>query len=253
MLKEKRTPHRLGAMRLDVFLVNKGFSESRSKAEEIIKSGKVKVNGKVIKKPAFLVEPNTNIEVESAAPSYVSRGGEKLAEALKIFQIDVKNKTCLDIGASTGGFTDCLLKNGAKLVYAVDVGKNQLHPSLRKNEHVVSFEETDIRNFSLPKNTKVDFVCVDVSFISVIPIVKLIKKFLKPDGEAVILIKPQFEVGRGNLNKRGVVKNPLKSQQAVEEILKIVQREGYRIKGPIAPSLKGKAGNQEFLLYLKKA
>jgi len=251
MRKEKRMSHRSRIMRLDVFLVNKGFSESRSKAEEIIKSGKVKVNNKVIKKPALLVDSYVNIEIESAFCPYVSRSGEKLAEALKTFWINVKDKTCLDIGASTGGFTDCLLKNGAKLVYAVDVGKNQLHPSLRKNDKVVSFEEIDIRNFSLPKNTKVDFVCVDVSFISVIPIAKLIKRFLKPTGEAVILIKPQFEVGRGNLNKRGVVKDLSRSQQAVKEILRIVQREGHRIKGPIASSLKGKAGNQEFLLYLK--
>ncbi len=237
--------------RLDIILVEKGLIETRSKANEVIKAGRVKVNNDIIQKSGTLVDSNSVIEIESGAFPYVSRSGEKLESALKKFQIDVRNKICLDIGASTGGFTDCLLKNGAKLVYAVDVGKNQLHPSLKNSNLVISYEETDIRDFSLPNKTQVDFVCVDVSFISVMLILPLLKKFLSPNGEAIILIKPQFEVGKKNLNKRGIVKNPQAVKDAIKNILKLINELGFSVQGIIESPLKGKGGNREYLLYLK--
>ena len=152
-----------GKKRLDIILVERELIETRSKANDIIKAGKVKVDNKIIQKSGTLVNPDSIIEIESGVFPYVSRGGEKLEYALKKFKINVKNKTCLDIGSSTGGFTDCLLKNGAKTVYAVDVGKNQLHPSLKNNAQVISYEQIDIREFTLPDKKQVDFICVDIS------------------------------------------------------------------------------------------
>lgn len=240
-----------GKKRLDIILVERELIETRSKANDIIKAGKVKVDNKIIQKSGTLVNPDSIIEIESGVFPYVSRGGEKLEYALKKFKINVKNKTCLDIGSSTGGFTDCLLKNGAKTVYAVDVGKNQLHPSLKNNAQVISYEQIDIREFTLPNKKQVDFICVDVSFISITLILPLLKNFLSPRGETVILIKPQFEVGKENLNKQGVVKNPQAAKDAIKDILKLVDELGFSIKKITESPIKGKKGNTEYLLYLK--
>lgn len=239
--------------RLDMILVEKGLAETRSKAIDAIKLGRVKIDNHFVTKAGKLVSFYSLISVEPKAFLYVSRGGEKLAYALKTFDINVKNKVCLDVGASVGGFTDCLLKHGAKLVYAVDVGKNQLHPLLKNNKRVISFENTDIRKFSLPDGKLVDFICVDVSFISLNYILPVIKKFLSLRGKAVILIKPQFEVGRKNLNKSGIVKNQEAVQKAIENILEISKDLGFVQQQVVASPITGKKGNQEYLLYIKNS
>lgn len=237
--------------RLDCLLVDKKIVETRSKASELIKKGKVKVEGKTIVKPGKLVNPASRIEIEKDKFFYVSRAGEKLAYALEKFNINVANKICLDVGSSTGGFVDCLIKNGAKMVYAVDVGQNQLHSSLRKNKKVRVFENTDIRNFSLPKNKKVNLITVDISFISVKLILPILKKFLLPNAEIIVLIKPQFEVGRKYLNKKGVVKDFSVVEKIIKEIIQTATQAGFVPQGLITSPIKGKEGNQEFLLYLK--
>lgn len=237
--------------RLDILLVKKGLVESRSKAVEFIKREKVKVNGKILLKPGKLINPSSVIEIEKEIFSYVSRGGEKLAYALKEFGINVKNKICLDVGSSTGGFVDCLLKNGAKLVYAIDVGQNQLHPSLKNNKKVIFFEKTDIRTFSLPNNRKVDLVSIDVSFISIFLILPSIKKFLFPQADVIVLFKPQFEVGRQFLNKKGIVKDNLVVERVLEKRRELIKDLGFDFVKIIPSPIKGKKGNKEYLIYLK--
>jgi len=238
--------------RLDALLFEKGLVETKSKAVYLIKAGLVKVNGKIIQKPGKLINLNSKIEIVNENVFYVSRAGEKLAFALKKFGIDVNNKICLDVGSSTGGFVDCLLRSGAKLVYAVDVGENQLDLSLKNNKKVKSFEKTDIRKFSLPSKRKVDLVTIDVSFISVNLILPAIKKFLSPKTDIIVLIKPQFEVGKKNLNKKGVVKNFISIKEAIKKIIQNAMSLNLYPKGLILSPIKGKKGNQEFLLYLKE-
>jgi len=174
-MNDKKPTHK--KQRLDVLIVTKGIVETRSRAQQLIREGHVRVNGNVCDKSGTLVKEDALIEVNKNAILYVSRGGVKLDYALKVFKIDVNNRICLDVGASTGGFTDCLLKHGAKFVYAVDVGHGQLHYSLRNNPQILYFEGIDIRDFSLPENKSVDLICIDVSFISlnlVLPVVRKI-------------------------------------------------------------------------------
>jgi len=180
-------------MRLDQFLVSKNFVESREKAKRLIKEGKIKINDKICLKPSYQVKPEDKIEIKENL-KFVSRGGEKLLFALKEFNISPLNKICLDIGASTGGFVDCLIKNGAKKVYAIDIGTNQLHPCLRNNRRVISLEKTDIRKFEA--NKKFDLITVDLSFISLKLFLKKIKNLLSQKGDLILLFKPQFEVGK---------------------------------------------------------
>lgn len=239
--------------RLDFFLVSKGIAETRSQAQQIIKQGYVKINGRLCTKSGFLVYENSVVEIDKNFTPYVSRGGIKLAYALKAFQINVSDKICLDVGAARGGFTDCLLKNGAKFVYAVDVGHGQLHPALKNNSRVAFFEGTDIRNFSLPAKTLVDLICIDVSFISLTLILPTIKRFLSPFGELVVLIKPQFEVDPKKLNKKGVVKEKKEVQQAVNKILSLAQKIGFLPLGVVKSPILGKEGNVEYLAYFKNA
>ena len=237
--------------RLDIFLVTKDIVETRSKAQQLIRGGNVKVDGKILTKSGTLVQEEAFIEVDKDALPYVSRGGVKLAYALKVFNIDVRGKECLDIGASTGGFTDCLLKHGAKFVYAVDVGHGQLHPSLKNNPCVLCLEGIDIRNYSISQDKKVDFICIDVSFISLTLVLPKIKRFLSIDSEVIILIKPQFEVGHGMVNKGGVVKNKEVMYSSLNKVLMCAQDLGIFPVGLVRSPVQGKEGNIEYLAHLR--
>ena len=234
-------------MRLDIYLSKLHIVESRSKIKELILKGYVKVNGVVVKKPSFSVDDSDEIEILKF-PKYVSRAGYKLEKAIDEFGIDLKGKLCLDVGSSTGGFTDCMLKNGAKEVFAVDVGKNQMHFSLRDDERIRLFEETDIRYFK-PDN-RFDFASIDVSFISLKLVLKPVKDLLKKDAEVVALIKPQFEVGVGG-TKKGIVKDEKKIKDVIDSIKEFAQMVGFEYKGLIESPIKGKEGNREFLIWLK--
>ncbi len=238
--------------RLDVLITEKGLVESRQKARALIMEGSVLVNGQPAQKPGQMLPQNVNIEIKESLP-YVSRGGLKLAQALKHFGIDVKDRVAMDIGASTGGFTDCLLQHGACRVYAVDVGYGQLHWRLRQDPRVVIFERTNIRH--LPKEKvpePMDIITIDVSFISLEKVLPKVKEFLKPQGEALALVKPQFEVGRGEVDRGGVVRDPEKRLQAVRKVIAFSESIGFQCLGQMACTVKGqKKGNVEYFIYLR--
>lgn len=236
------------AKRLDVFLVENGYFDSRNKANEAIKSRNIKVNGKIIQKPSFEIKDNNKIEVLEKK-RYVSRAGDKLKEFLKDKNVNFKDRICLDVGSSTGGFVEVLLEMGADKIYAVDVGKEQLHARIKENKKVISIESQDIREFECEE--KFDLVTCDVSFISILHILESLVKFAK--NEIIILFKPQFEVGRAvKRDKKGVVKDKNALQRAcvkfeselVKNKLQIIIKEESRIKG--------KEGNSEFFYYIKK-
>ncbi len=239
-------------IRLDQLILKKGITESRQKARALIMEGKVLVNGQKIEKPGTLVEENSEIKLCGKSLSYVSRGGLKLEKAIREFSIEVKNKVAMDVGASTGGFTDCLLQHGAKKVYAVDVGYGQLAWKLRTDPRVVPIEKTNIRymNRDLIRES-LDMVTVDVSFISLKLVIPKVLEFLKPEGEIVALIKPQFELGPGDIEKGGIVKSEDKRIKAVEEIKKFFEKLNLKVAGIIESPIKGQKGNIEYLIYAK--
>jgi 23S rRNA (cytidine1920-2'-O)/16S rRNA (cytidine1409-2'-O)-methyltransferase len=255
-------------VRLDVLLVEKGLADSRAKAQALIMAGQVRVAGQVALKPATAIQADATVTVDSG-PKFVSRGGEKLEGALTVFNIDVKDFVCVDVGSSTGGFTDCLLQHGAKKVYAIDVGKGILHWKLRNDSRVVVMEETNARFVeSIPE--KIDFVTVDASFISLKVLLPVIKKWFEifplssfdegkrkedivPEGERSILalIKPQFEAGRRDVSKGdGVIRNPEIHKQVLIDVLSFAKNEGFGLKGLVKSSLIGPKGNVEFLLWM---
>lgn len=210
----------IDTMRLDVYLVEKGICTSRERAKDLILKGSVRVKGLYASKPSFNVSPDDVVEfvTEDILP-YVSKGGLKLEKAIRAFEINFSDKLVLDMGASTGGFTDCALKHGAKFVWAVDVGTNQLDTSLKGNSRICSIENTDVRYLDFSQvGEKVDFVIGDLSFISLTHILKIIPNFLKDDGFAILLIKPQFEVGPENVGKGGIVKNPKQHVKVIKQI-----------------------------------
>ncbi len=239
--------------RLDLLLVLQNLSVSRQQAQRLILSGEVKVNGQVIDKPGTLVNTNARLEVFQHPP-YVSRGGEKLAKALKFFQIDVKNRFCLDGGISTGGFTDCLLQAGAQRVYGVDVGYGQVAWTLRQDARVFLKERTNIRYLSYldlygeepPANLGV----VDLSFISLTKILPSLWNLLVTPKEIILLVKPQFEVGRDKVGKNGVVRNPQDQTLAIDQVCQVANQLGWYYSGLSFSPLKGPAGNIEYLLLL---
>lgn len=242
-------------MRLDVYLSEKNLTKSRAAAAALIKAGAVSVNGKIVEKSAFEVGENDDVEIVGETLKYVGRGGLKLEKALEIAKIDLSGKTCLDIGASTGGFTDCMLQNGAKMVYAVDVGTNQLDEKLRSDARVVSLENTDIRDFFL--NSDVDFIGADVSFISLKLILPHVFRLLKTDGTAVVLVKPQFEagtssVGRKALSKKGVVTDEKARLKIVGEVKDFAQQCGFAVILTEESPITGGSGNVEYLMILEK-
>ena len=243
-------------IRLDVYLFIKGFSESRQKAQRMILAGKVKdIHGKVLDKPGqeILIDSQINI---SAEPKFVSRGGEKLLEAFKRFPLNVTNRVCIDAGISTGGFTDCLLQNGAQRIYGVDVGYGQTSWKLRNNPKVKLLERTNIRylkSSSIFDGERLlpDFAVADLSFISLKLVLKPIKELLKKDYfEGVFLIKPQFEVGKEFISRGGVVRESKHHVFALESVIEASQNLNWKINGLVPSPLIGPAGNHEYLIWM---
>jgi 23S rRNA (cytidine1920-2'-O)/16S rRNA (cytidine1409-2'-O)-methyltransferase len=241
--------------RIDLLLVERGIAPTRSKAQALIMAGGVLVNEKRVDKPSETFPVNSAIRIKSGgeASRYVSRGGLKLEAALRSFSIDPAGKRCIDIGSSTGGFTDCLLQNGAAHVAAVDAGTNQLDWKLRSDERVDVRENTNARSIS-PGDfpSKFEIAVMDVSFISVTKVVPAVLELLADGGVLVVLIKPQFEVGKGEVGKGGIVRDPDKHQRVIDEIVAFVSRLGMDHLGTIDSPITGAEGNKEFLAAWKK-
>ncbi|NOX19978.1 MAG: TlyA family RNA methyltransferase [Nitrospirae bacterium] len=239
-------------LRLDKALVEKGLCKSRERARALIMEGKVLVNGHPVTKPGSFVKEEDSIELKAEDIPYVSRGGLKLEGALKQFNISVAGKTCMDIGASTGGFTDCLLKHGAKRVYAVDVGYGQLDWSLRNDPRVVVIERTNIRHMERDRvPEEVDIITIDVSFISLTKVIPKALEFLKADGEIIALVKPQFELTPQEVEKGGVIKTESKRLKAINKIKDYAESIGLLVLGITESPIKGSRGNVEYFIYLK--
>ncbi len=239
--------------RLDIELVSRNLAGSREKAKRMIDDGVVYINGKPATKASLKVNCVDKIEIKGQVLPYVGRGGYKLEKALCAFGIDLCGKTAMDMGASTGGFTDCMLQNGIKKVYAVDVGRNQLAEKLLKDEAVVNMENTNIRNMKredVPED--IDFISIDTSFISLKLILPAAFMFIKEDGEIVALIKPQFEAGRENIGKNGVVKDKKVHFRVIENIYGFVIENGFLPVGIVPSPITGGDGNHEYLMYIKK-
>ncbi|MCS7240079.1 MAG: TlyA family RNA methyltransferase [Candidatus Bipolaricaulota bacterium] len=236
--------------RLDLLLVDRGLAPSRAKAQALILAGQVRVNGVLMDKPATLVSRHSHLEV-LAPPKYVSRGGEKLEVALRAFAINPAGKICLDIGASTGGFTDCLLQHGAARVYAVDVGRGQLHWKLRQDPRVVVKEGLNARYLRFEDiGEEVDLVTIDVSFISLRLILPQLPGIVRPDGVVVPLVKPQFEAGREKV-KGGVIRDPQTHREVLEKLREFVQLNlNWSVLDAIPSPLLGPKGNREFFLCI---
>ena len=240
--------------RLDVLLVKRNLAESREKAKAIIMSGNVFVNGnREDKAGTTFDEEKAQIEIKGHTLPYVSRGGLKLEKAIEVFGVDVKGKVCMDIGASTGGFTDCMLQNGAVKVYAIDVGTNQLAWKLRQDERVVSMEKTNIR-YVTPEDIAdpIDFSSIDVAFISLTKVLIPVWNLLKNGGRVVCLVKPQFEAGREKVGKKGVVRDKKVHEEVVCHIMTYALSMGFEILGLSYSPIKGPEGNIEYLLYIEK-
>lgn len=239
--------------RLDVLLVSRGLAPSREKAKALIMSGNVLVNEEREDKAGSTFPEDASIRIKGKHLKYVSRGGYKLEKALKVFPIDLNGKTCMDVGASTGGFTDCMLQNGAEKVYSVDVGTNQLAWSLRQDERVVSLENTNVRYITEKEiPVLVSFVSIDVAFISLTKVLEPVAARMCEDGEMVCLIKPQFEAGREKVGKKGVVRDKKVHGEVIEKVIEFALSCGFGIFGLEFSPIKGPEGNIEYLLYLKK-
>ena len=241
--------------RIDKLLLERGFADSRSKAQALVMSGVVLVDEKRVEKPSesFSGEAKIRIKNQTGDSKYVGRGGLKLESALQHFHIRPIEYVCLDVGASTGGFTDCLLQNGAKKVFAVDVGTNQLVWKLRNDERVEARENINAR-YLKPEDfsEEFDIIVMDVSFISVTKIIPALVPLLKNDGKIVVLIKPQCEVGKGEVGKGGIVKEPEKHERVVSEVNGFVENCGLKISGVIDSPITGADGNKEFLALYEK-
>ncbi len=239
--------------RLDMILVERGIFETREKAKREVMAGNVIVNEKTVTKAGtnFKDTEDLIIKVKDRL-KYVSRGGLKLEKAIKIWNLDFYRKKILDIGASTGGFTDCALQNGAERVYSVDVGTKQLDWKLRNDSRVVSLEGTHIKDLTIEnlENNKVDFIVVDVSFISLTKIIPYLKKFLNEEGKAILLIKPQFEVGKEKIGRNGIVTEEEYHDEAIKKIVHFSRKNGYRLFGIEDSPIKGTKGNKEFLALI---
>ena len=239
-------------IRLDVYLVENDYFTTREKARAAIMEGKVFVNNQKEDKPGTMIKSDASVECRGEKLKYVSRGGLKLEKAINVFNIDVKDKTCVDIGASTGGFTDVMLQGGAKKVFAVDCGTNQLDYKLRTDDRVVTMENTNARYLEKKDiQDDIDFVTTDVSFISLSKIIPAIKNIIKENGEGVLLIKPQFEAGKELVEKNGVVRDKKVHEHVIRSVCEFCLKEGFEIKGLDFSPIKGPAGNIEYLLYVK--
>ena len=237
-------------MRADIYLHTRGYCESRSRASSDIKSGCLYVNGKNIKKNSFEISDGDTVELRGRSTVYVGRGGDKLEKALTEFCIDIKGTVCADIGASTGGFTDCLLRHGAVKVYAVDCGCGQLHPSLRSDPRVKNIEKFNARLLTPDTfGEKCDVAVMDVSFISQTAIIPAVVRVLKDGGKLITLIKPQFECGKEHIGKNGIVRKAEYRAEAVSKVLSAASDHGLSQEGLCESPIKGGDGNTEFLAY----
>ena len=240
--------------RLDILVYEKGFAESRERAKAVIMAGLVYVDNQKADKCGTSYDENANIEVRGSALKYVSRGGLKLEKAIRNFGLDLNGKTAMDIGASTGGFTDCMLQNGAKKVYSIDVGYGQLAWKLRTDERVVNLERTNMRKVTREQvPEEIDFFSVDVSFISLRLILPAARALTAENGEAVCLIKPQFEAGREKVGKKGVVRDPAVHVEVVDNIRAFALSGGFDILHLDFSPIKGPEGNIEYLIHLRKS
>jgi len=239
--------------RLDLILVDRGLFDTREKAKREIMAGNVIVNEQAVTKAGtnFKDTDELSIRIKDRL-RYVSRGGLKLEKAIKIWNLDFRNKIILDIGASTGGFTDCSLQNGAVRVYSVDVGTNQLDWRLKNDERVVSIEETHIKDLTTDdmENNRADFIVIDVSFISLTKVIPYLEKFLSENGQVVMLIKPQFEVGKEKIGKNGIVIDKKYHDEAIKKIISFSGESGYELVGVEESPIKGTKGNKEFLILI---
>lgn len=238
--------------RLDKLLVERGLASSRQRALPLIMEGKVLVDGLLVTKPGILVDDDAQITLKEEEIPYVSRGGLKLESALTNFNISVKDKIAMDVGASTGGFTDCLLQRGAKKVYCIDVGYGQLAWKLRQDPRVVLIERTNIRYLERERiSDEIDIATIDVSFISLLKVVPKVLEFLKAYGEIIALIKPQFEVGKAEVEKRGIIKDEGKRLKAVQKVKEGLEALGLKTIGIMQSPILGQKGNIEYFIYLK--
>lgn len=239
--------------RLDIYLVNNGFFPSREKARAAVMAGLVFVEGERVDKPGHPVKENSKVQVQGNPIPYVSRGGLKLEKAIQVFDIKLDDRVVIDIGASTGGFTDCALQNGARLVYAVDVGYGQLAWKLRSDPRVVTMERTNIRHLdpgTLPELPS--FVTIDVSFISLGLVLPQVELLTQPRAEGIALIKPQFEAGRDRVGKKGVVRDPEVHVDVIEKVVGIAKNLGWQVGGLDFSPVRGPEGNIEYLMYFLK-
>ena len=239
--------------RLDVRLVREGLARSREQAKEWVREGRVKADGVVQKKAGAMVLPEAKLEVAGDPLPYVSRGGLKLEKALEVFSISMEGRICLDAGASTGGFTDCMLQRGAAKVYAVDVGHGQLAEKLVQDARVVSIENTNVKDLS-PQiiEQACDFASADLSFISLTKVLPAIASCLRQGAELVCLIKPQFEAGRDKIGKKGVVKDAKVHKQVLTQVTAFCEEQGLRVRQLTHSPIRGQEGNLEFLVHLVK-
>lgn len=241
-------------IRLDVAVFEKGYAPSREKAKAIIMAGQVYVNNQKVDKAGTEIKPDDKLEVRGSTLKYVSRGGLKLEKAMSCFPVTLDDKICMDVGASTGGFTDCMLQNGAAKVYSIDVGYGQLAWKLRTDERVVNLERTNFRHVdreTVPD--EIDFSSVDVSFISLKHILPVLNKLLKIEGQAVCLIKPQFEAGREKVGKKGVVRDKEVHLEVIENVINMAVENGFLVLGLTYSPVKGPEGNIEYLMYIEKS
>lgn len=238
--------------RLDVLLVKKGYFESREKAKRAIMAGLVFIGQERYDKAGTMVNEDSDIHVKGDTCPYVSRGGLKLEKSIKTWDLDLKDAVCMDIGSSTGGFTDCMLQNGASKVYALDVGTNQLAYSLRVDPRVVVMEKTNIRDLDTEDFEKLDFISIDVSFISLNLVLPVASRLLKEGGELVALVKPQFEAGREKVGKGGIVRDKTVHREVIENVIKYAENADLTPCGLSYSPITGAKGNIEYLLYMKK-
>lgn len=241
-----------GKTRLDVLLVERGLADSRERAQALLLAGSVRVNGQKMEKAGSRVAIDSRVELAGSGPRYASRGGEKLEGALEDFQISPDGKVCLDVGSSTGGFTDCLLQKGAKRVYAVDVTARQMDWKLQQDSRVALIEKNAryLKSEDLPEAASL--VVMDVSFISAAKVIPAVAAVAAPQADLLILVKPQFELEREDVGKRGIVREPGLHEKAVERVKKAAKEAGLEVEGAQPSRLKGAEGNQEFFLHARR-
>ena len=239
-------------MRIDIYLSENGYVKSRERAKTLIKSGQIQINGVVVLKPSYDVQNDDEIIITGEQLKYVGRGGLKLEKAIDVFKITLNERICIDIGASTGGFTDCMLQNGAAYVYAVDVGHDQLDEVLANDKRVCNMEHTNIRDLTKKDFTlNPTFISADVSFVSLKQILPKIKELLPPNGEAAILIKPQFEAGKSSIGKKGIVKDRKVHEKVLEDIVSFCFSYKLEVENIVHSPISGGDGNIEYLAYIK--